>query len=66
LVLLFGVVMFVVFAIVLPVWTYDDAKRNSPHSPLLWDLVVFSDGLLGLLLYFIIGRGGGRRGSATD
>lgn len=67
LVLLFGLVMFVVFAVVLPVWTYSDAQRNSPHSPLLWALVVFFGGLLRLLLYFIIGRGGGggRRGSAT-
>jgi hypothetical protein len=65
LVLLFGLVMFVVFGIVLPVWTYDDAKRNSPHSPLLWALVVFFGGLVGLLLYFIIGRGGGGRGRAT-
>jgi phage shock protein PspC (stress-responsive transcriptional regulator) len=53
LVLLFGVAMFVVFAIVLPVWTDDDAKGNSPHGPLLWALVVFFGGVLCLLLYVI-------------
>jgi hypothetical protein len=66
LVLLFGVAMFVVFAIVLPVWTDDDAKGNSPHGPLLWALVVFFGGVLCLLLYVIVGRGGGGRGRATD
>ncbi len=50
-----------VLAIALPIWTYGDAQRNSPHSPLLWALVVFFGGLLGFLLYLIIGRTG-RRG----
>jgi glucose uptake protein GlcU len=66
LVLLFGLVAFVVFGIVLPVWTYRDAERNSSHSALLWALVVFFGGILGLILYFIVGRdGGGRRGHAA-
>jgi hypothetical protein len=65
--------LFVVFAlfllvlsIALPIWTYSDAQRNSPHSAVLWALVVFFGGPLGILLYFIIGRqaGGGRGGVA--
>lgn len=53
---LLAFLIFLVVAIVLPVWTYSDAQDNSPHSPILWSLVVFFGGLLGLLLYFIIGR----------
>ncbi|WP_227374780.1 PLDc N-terminal domain-containing protein [Haladaptatus halobius] len=46
---------------------YNDAQENSPHSPVLWALVVFFGGLLGLLLYFIIGRTGrGRRPSRAQ
>ena len=51
-VLLFGFVL----AIALPLWTYSDAQSNSSHSALLWALVVFFGGILGLILYFIIGR----------
>ncbi|WP_267642501.1 PLDc N-terminal domain-containing protein [Haloarchaeobius amylolyticus] len=53
---LFALAMFVLFAIVLPIWTYNDAQRNSSHSGLLWALVVFFGGIIGILLYFIIGR----------
>jgi len=47
----------------LAIWTYSDAKRNSPHSASLWALVVFFGSLLGILLYFLVGRTGrgGRR-----
>ncbi|WP_435317458.1 PLDc N-terminal domain-containing protein [Haloarchaeobius sp. TZWSO28] len=61
--LLIAFLSFLVFAIVLPLWTYNDAQKNSSHSPFLWALVVFFGALLGLLLYFIVGRdqkGGGR------
>ncbi len=54
--LLFGLVLFVVFAIVLPLWVYGDAQRNSPQSAFLWALVVFFGGIIGLLLYFLLGR----------
>lgn len=56
LVLLFGFVMFLVFAIVLPLWVYSDAQENSPHSGMLWALVVFFSGIVGLILYVILGR----------
>ncbi|ELY80118.1 PLDc N-terminal domain-containing protein [Natrinema gari] len=38
------------------VWVYFDAQTNSPHSAVLWTLVVFFGGLLGLLLYVLLGR----------
>ncbi|WP_424006451.1 PLDc N-terminal domain-containing protein [Haloferax denitrificans] len=38
------------------VWTYRDAKRNSSHPAFLWAVVVFLAPLLGLVLYFILGR----------
>lgn len=61
-VLLVGLVLFVLFTIVLPLWTYSDAQRNSPHSPFLWALVVFLGGLLGIVLYLVVGRTGGSGG----
>jgi hypothetical protein len=63
-----GIVLWILFAIVLPIWTYSDAQENSPHSPVLWALVVFFGGLLGFLLYFLLGRGngGGRRGQGVE
>jgi hypothetical protein len=47
---------------------YADAKRNSPQSAFLRALVAFFGGILGLLLYLLLGREGhssrghGRRG----
>lgn len=67
-VILIGVASFLVFAVVLPLWTYSDAQRNSEQSALLWALVVFFGGILGILLYLVIGResrGGGRRGGPS-
>ncbi|WP_232687183.1 PLDc N-terminal domain-containing protein [Halobacterium zhouii] len=48
--------LWLVFAIVLPLWVYSDAQRNSTDSPVLWALVAFFGGVLGFLLYLIIGR----------
>ncbi|GAA0677521.1 PLDc N-terminal domain-containing protein [Natronoarchaeum mannanilyticum] len=63
---LIGVLMFALFAIVIPFWVYNDAEQNSSHSALLWALVAFFGGILGLLLYLLIGRdrtgGSGGRG----
>lgn len=52
--LIFLIALFI--SIALPIWTYIDAEDNSDHSPILWALVVFFGGLVGLLLYFILGR----------
>ncbi|WP_439025536.1 PLDc N-terminal domain-containing protein [Haloarchaeobius sp. DT45] len=53
---LFVLLSFVVFVVVLPLWTYADAQQNSSQSAFLWALVVFFGALLGLLLYFLVGR----------
>ncbi|WP_435075847.1 PLDc N-terminal domain-containing protein [Halorubrum sp. HHNYT27] len=38
------------------VWIYFDAQKRSDHPAILWALVAFLAPLLGLVLYFIIGR----------
>lgn len=38
-------------------WTYTDAKANSDQPAFLWAIVVFLAPLLGLVLYFLLGRG---------
>jgi uncharacterized membrane protein YhaH (DUF805 family) len=48
---------FLVAHLALIVWTYSDAQRRSEHPPVLWALVVFFAPLVGIVLYFIIGRG---------
>ncbi|WP_245742142.1 PLDc N-terminal domain-containing protein [Natrinema salaciae] len=64
---IFLLVLFVLYLAAL-VWVYADAQTNSPHSAVLWTLVVFFGGFLGLLLYLLIGRGGtgGRAGRQTQ
>jgi hypothetical protein len=54
-VLLFGLLVFAV-GIALAFWTYSDAQDNSSHPAFLWAIVVFLAPLLGLVLYFLIGR----------
>ncbi len=38
------------------VWIYSDAERHSSHPAFLWAIVVFLAPLLGIVLYFILGR----------
>jgi len=40
----------------LPVWTFFDAQKNSTTSPPLWALLVFLVPVVGLILYFLLGR----------
>ncbi|WP_255192199.1 PLDc N-terminal domain-containing protein [Natronobeatus ordinarius] len=47
---------FLIVYLVLVVWTYGDAEKNSSHPSFLWALVVFLAPLLGLVLYFLLGR----------
>lgn len=54
-VLLFGLVLFVAFLAAV-VWTYSDAQKHSEHPAFLWTIVVFLAPLLGLVLYFLLGR----------
>jgi len=53
--LLFGLLVFAV-TIGMIVWTYSDAQQNSSHPAFLWAIVVFLAPLLGLVLYFLLGR----------
>ena len=46
-----------VFAVAAPLWVYSDARRHSAHNPVLWALVAFFGGPLGLLAYVLLGRG---------
>lgn len=62
---------FMAIFIAMVFWTYSDAKQNSEHPAFLWAVVVFLAPLLGLVLYFLLGRnkrysrppGGGTSGS---
>jgi len=48
--------LFLAVGIAMVVWTYTDAKKNSPHPAFLWAVVVFLAPLLGLVLYILLGR----------
>lgn len=41
------------------VWTYRDAQRRSEQPAFLWAVVAFLAPLLGLVLYWLLGRDGG-------
>jgi len=47
--------LWVIFLLV-AVWTYFDAEKNSSHPSILWALAVFIAPILGIILYFIFGR----------
>ncbi|ESS05038.1 MAG: phospholipase D-nuclease [uncultured archaeon A07HR67] len=38
------------------VWTYSDAQTHSDQPAFLWAIVVFLAPLLGIVLYFLLGR----------
>lgn len=38
-------------------WTYTDAQTSSDQPAFLWAIVVFLAPLLGVVLYFLLGRG---------
>ena len=52
-----------VVSLLLVFWVYTDAKKNSEHPAFLWAVVVFLAPLLGLVLYFVLGRN--RRGGGS-
>lgn len=35
---------------------YRDAKKNNIDNPILWGLLTFFTGLIGIVLYFLIGK----------
>lgn len=49
---MFGVLL----SILLTIWVYVDAQAHSRHPAILWALITFFGGIIGLLLYLIIGR----------
>jgi len=55
--LLFAMLVFVVI-VGLVLWTYQDAQTNSSQPAVVWALVVFFVPVVGLLLYFLLGRDG--------
>ncbi|WP_226481867.1 hypothetical protein [Natrinema amylolyticum] len=46
-------------------WVFIDASENSSQSAVLWGLVAFLGGILGILLYVLLGRDGGSERSRT-
>jgi len=48
--------LFLLVHIALIIWTYTDAGDNSDQPAYLWAIVVFLAPLLGLVLYFLLGR----------
>lgn len=48
---------FLLLWVFVSLWVGHDAAENSPHSAVLWGLAVLVGGFLGLILYFILGRG---------
>jgi lipid-A-disaccharide synthase-like uncharacterized protein len=59
---LLGLVFFALF-LYMVFWVYTDAQKNSEHPAFLWAVVVFLAPLLGLVLYFVLGRN--RRGGGS-
>ncbi len=48
-----GIIWFVVWLLV-ALWAYKDAKKKCDDHPIIWFLVVFLLGLLGLIIYLVI------------
>jgi apolipoprotein N-acyltransferase len=64
---LFIWLIFLLIFLAVTYWVYQDAQKNSQHSAVLWALVVFLAPLLGLVLYFLLGRNGaGGRGHSSS
>ena len=64
---LFIWLIFLALFLAVTYWVYRDAQKNSQHPAFLWALVVFLAPLLGLVLYFLLGRKGARgRGHSSS
>ena len=48
-----GVIAFII-GILLAIWAYSDAKKNCDENPIIWFLVVFFLGLIGLIIYLVV------------
>ena len=51
-------------SLVATIWVWIDASVNSSQSAVLWGLVAFFGGILGILLYYLLGRDGGSDNNA--
>ncbi len=50
--LVLPIVWFIIWLLV-AIWAYKDAKRRGADSPIVWFLVVFFLGLIGLIIYIV-------------
>ena len=48
-----GIVWFVIWLLI-GIWAYKDAKKKCMDSPIIWFLVVFFLGIIGLIIYIVI------------
>ncbi|NPA74640.1 MAG: phage holin family protein, partial [Euryarchaeota archaeon] len=48
-----GAIFFIIW-LVLAIWAYKDAKRRGMDAPIVWFLVVFFLGIIGLIIYLIV------------
>ena len=61
----FAFLFFIVFTVIflaMVVWVYTDAEQNDDHPAFLWAIVVFLAPVLGLVLYFLLGRNARKSG----
>jgi len=49
-------ILAVALSLTLTVWTYEDAKLKSNHSPMMWVILVLFTSPIGIILYLLIGR----------
>ncbi len=47
-------VVFFIIWLLLAIWAYKDAKKRCMSSPIIWFLVVFFLGIIGLIIYVVI------------
>jgi hypothetical protein len=55
----YGLVLLVYLALV--VWVYNDASGRGVNNAGLWALLVFFTPIIGLIIYFLVGRDQGTR-----
>lgn len=42
--------------IALSIYIYKDAEKSGVENPILWALIAFCFGIIGILLYFLVGK----------
>ena len=51
--------------IIAAIWVYKDAQKNNVDNPILWAVVTFFLGIIGLVLYFVIAKNQNSGGTST-